>query len=383
MGADEQTFIMIKPDGVQRGLVGKIVERFETRGFKLVAMKFEQPSLQKVEKHYADLAGKPFFPGMCAYMSSGPVVTMVWEGLNAVAMGRKMLGATMPADSEPGTIRGDFCLDVGRNLCHGSDAVESAKAEIALWFHPKDLVCWNDHSAGEIYEKPVVAVAAAPAPKKEPAAKKEAAPKKEAAKKEEVAAAVDPVKEAEKAAKDAAKLLAKAIKEGGKKGVELEGASDMGGLEFFCTQVDTPDGDMMLLEEAVKAMNAESDPTEEERKGGAGHIGKIVFSAGAKQLIMVAYVPEDKQPKVNATEWLTIVAASVGGAVTVSQGPGYAIATADGDSEMSLFPIKMKDTALSCAINYLKERGCFPDQDDSDGDDPVFGDDAFDDIDNM
>ncbi|KAJ1635129.1 nucleoside diphosphate kinase [Pavlovales sp. CCMP2436] len=251
MGADEQTFIMIKPDGVQRGLVGKIVERFETRGFKLVAMKFEQPSLQKVEKHYADLAGKPFFPGMCAYMSSGPVVTMVWEGLNAVAMGRKMLGATMPADSEPGTIRGDFCLDVGRNLCHGSDAVESAKAEIALWFHPKDLVCWNDHSAGEIYEKPVVAVAAAPAPKKEPAAKKEAAPKKEAAKKEEVAAAVDPVKEAEKAAKDAAKLLAKAIKEGGKKGVELEGASDMGGLEFFCTQVDTPDGDMMLLEEVL------------------------------------------------------------------------------------------------------------------------------------
>ena len=125
---------MIKPDGVQRGLVGNIIGRFEARGFKLVALKMATPSKEHLEKHYADLAGKKFFPGLIKYMSSGPVVCMVWEGLDAVKTGRKMLGETRPLDSAPGTIRGDFCLDVGRNICHGSDAVESAEAEIKLWF---------------------------------------------------------------------------------------------------------------------------------------------------------------------------------------------------------------------------------------------------------
>ncbi|EWM29213.1 nucleoside diphosphate kinase a [Nannochloropsis gaditana] len=108
----ERTYIMIKPDGVQRGLVGEIIGRFERKGFKLVALKSMNASKDLLNEHYQDLADKPFFGGLVAYMSSGPVIAMVWEGLNAVKEGRKMLGATKPADSAPGTIRGDFALDV-------------------------------------------------------------------------------------------------------------------------------------------------------------------------------------------------------------------------------------------------------------------------------
>lgn len=152
MSNTERTFIMIKPDGVHRGLVGEIVKRFEQKGFKLVAMKFMQASKEHLEKHYADLSKKPFFAGLVAYMASGPVVAMVWEGLNAVKTGRVMLGETNPADSKPGTIRGDFCVQVGRNICHGSDAVESAEKEIALWFKPEELVSWEANQAPWIYE---------------------------------------------------------------------------------------------------------------------------------------------------------------------------------------------------------------------------------------
>jgi nucleoside-diphosphate kinase len=110
----ERTFIMVKPDGVQRGLVGKIIARFEEKGFKLVALEQRTPSKELLSAHYADLAGKKFFPGLISYMLSGPVVAMVWEGMGACATGRVMLGATNPAASAPGTIRGDLCLDVGR-----------------------------------------------------------------------------------------------------------------------------------------------------------------------------------------------------------------------------------------------------------------------------
>ena len=149
--ARERTFIMIKPDGVQRGLVGTIISRFEQKGFKLVAMKLAQPGAEHFEKHYADLSSKSFFPGLVAYASSGPVVAMVWEGHNVVKTGRKMLGATRPDDSEPGTIRGDFAVDVGRNVIHGSDAVESANKEIELWFGA-ELVNWQHHSNSWVYE---------------------------------------------------------------------------------------------------------------------------------------------------------------------------------------------------------------------------------------
>ncbi|XP_014675636.1 PREDICTED: nucleoside diphosphate kinase A 2-like [Priapulus caudatus] len=148
----ERTFIAIKPDGVHRGLIGDIMKRFEQKGFKLVAAKFMQASEDHLKVHYKDLSSKPFFTGLVKYMASGPVFAMVWEGLNVVKTGRNMLGATNPADSSAGTIRGDYCVQVGRNICHGSDSVESAKHEIALWFKPEELVRWKPAQQDWIYE---------------------------------------------------------------------------------------------------------------------------------------------------------------------------------------------------------------------------------------
>mmetsp|Transcript_7986 Transcript_7986/g.9167 ORF Transcript_7986/g.9167 Transcript_7986/m.9167 type:complete len:149 (+) Transcript_7986:101-547(+) len=147
----ERTYIMIKPDGVQRGLIGDIIARFERKGYKLVAMKLTRPSKEHMEEHYADLKSKKFFPGLIQFMTSGSVCAMVWEGNNAVLEGRKMLGATMPSDSAMGTIRGDFCIEVGRNICHGSDAVESANKEIAHWF-PEGISEWTSCEQSWVYE---------------------------------------------------------------------------------------------------------------------------------------------------------------------------------------------------------------------------------------
>merc|ERR1712050_328097 len=151
-GNRERTFIMLKPDAVQRGLIGDIIKRFEQKGFKLVAMKMMHASEDLLKEHYADLSKKPFFPGLVKYMASGPVVPMVWEGLNVVKTGRVMLGETNPKDSAPGTIRGDFCIQVGRNICHGSDSVESANKEIALWFKPEELCNWDSCQKDWVYE---------------------------------------------------------------------------------------------------------------------------------------------------------------------------------------------------------------------------------------
>jgi len=148
----ERTFIAVKPDGVQRGLVGEIMARFEKRGYKLVAAKLCMPGKAHLEKHYSDLSSKPFFAGLVSYMNSGPIFAMVWEGKDVVRMGRKMLGATNPLDSEPGTIRGDYCIEVGRNVCHGSDAVESAKKEIDLWFKKEELNDYTAHNKPWVYE---------------------------------------------------------------------------------------------------------------------------------------------------------------------------------------------------------------------------------------
>jgi len=142
-GVRERTFIMIKPDGVQRGLVGEIIKRFEQKGFKLVAIRMMRPGKKHLEEHYADLSKRPFFPGLVKYMDSGPVVAMCWEGENVVKTGRVMLGETNPRDSKPGTIRGDYCIQVGRNVIHGSDAVESANHEIGLWFNDQDICNWT------------------------------------------------------------------------------------------------------------------------------------------------------------------------------------------------------------------------------------------------
>ncbi|KAG6936982.1 nucleoside diphosphate kinase, partial [Chelydra serpentina] len=148
----ERTFIAVKPDGVQRGLVGEIIKRFEQKGFRLVAMKFMHASENLLKQHYIDLKDRPFYPGLVKYMNSGPVVAMVWEGLNVVKTGRVMLGETNPADSKPGTIRGDFCIQVGRNIIHGSDSVESAQKEIKLWFQPPELVDFKSCAHDWIYE---------------------------------------------------------------------------------------------------------------------------------------------------------------------------------------------------------------------------------------
>ncbi|OCK76810.1 NDK-domain-containing protein [Lepidopterella palustris CBS 459.81] len=150
----EQTFIAIKPDGVQRGLIGPIITRFENRGFKLAAIKLVSPTKEHLEKHYADLSDKPFFKGLIAYMGSGPVCAMIWEGRDAVKTGRTILGATNPLASAPGTIRGDFAIDVGRNVCHGSDSVENAKKEIALWFAEGEIQTWKQAQFDWVYEKP-------------------------------------------------------------------------------------------------------------------------------------------------------------------------------------------------------------------------------------
>ncbi|XP_040829531.1 nucleoside diphosphate kinase 3 [Ochotona curzoniae] len=151
-GVQERTFLAVKPDGVQRRLVGEVVRRFETKGFKLVALKLVQASEELLREHYAELRERPFFSRLIKYMGSGPVVAMVWQGLDVVRVSRALIGATDPADALPGTIRGDFCIEVGKNVIHGSDSVESARREIALWFRPEELLCWEDGAEHWLYE---------------------------------------------------------------------------------------------------------------------------------------------------------------------------------------------------------------------------------------
>ncbi|MDX2271264.1 MAG: nucleoside-diphosphate kinase [Cyanobacteriota bacterium] len=148
----ERTFIAIKPDGVQRQLISSILQRFEARGFQLVGMKLMQVSRELAETHYAEHKERPFFKGLVDFITSGPVVAMVWQGKGVVAAARKLIGKTNPLDSEPGTIRGDFGIDIGRNIIHGSDAVETAQREIALWFDDAELVDWTAVTHPWIYE---------------------------------------------------------------------------------------------------------------------------------------------------------------------------------------------------------------------------------------
>lgn len=148
----ERTFIMIKPDGVQRGLIGEIISRFERRGLKLVAMRFMNVSRELAEAHYAVHKGRPFYNGLIDYITSGPVVAMVWEGPNAITIARNTMGVTHPVQATPGTIRGDFGVEIGRNLVHGSDGPETAAFEIGLWFGSDDMVDWERSSERWIRE---------------------------------------------------------------------------------------------------------------------------------------------------------------------------------------------------------------------------------------
>lgn len=143
---------MIKPDGVQRGLVGSIITKFETKGFKLVGLKQMSVSRELAEAHYAVHKERPFFKGLVDYIISAPVVAMVWEGDGVIASARKLIGATNPLEAEPGTIRGDYGITIGRNIIHGSDAPETAKSEIELWFGEGDLCDWEATLKPWLYE---------------------------------------------------------------------------------------------------------------------------------------------------------------------------------------------------------------------------------------
>ncbi|MCA9953223.1 MAG: nucleoside-diphosphate kinase, partial [Anaerolineales bacterium] len=138
-----RTLILVKPDGVQRGLMGEIVARFERRGLKLLGMKFIQMSQELANQHYAVHKERPFFNDLVSYITSGPVLAMVWEGKDAIAAARSTIGATKPAEAAPGSIRGDFGMEIGRNLVHGSDSPENGEKEANLFFKPEELVTWT------------------------------------------------------------------------------------------------------------------------------------------------------------------------------------------------------------------------------------------------
>jgi nucleoside-diphosphate kinase len=148
----ERTLIIIKPDAVQRGLTGEILRRFEQRGLRIVGMKFMQVGQGLAEQHYDVHRERPFFGPLVRYIISSPVVVLVLEGTNAVASARMTIGATNPSAAAAGTIRGDFALEVGRNLVHGSDSVENAQKEIALWFKPEELTDWDRSTDKWIFE---------------------------------------------------------------------------------------------------------------------------------------------------------------------------------------------------------------------------------------
>ena len=148
----ERTLVLVKPDGVQRGLIGEIISRLERRGLRLVAAKFIQVSQELAETHYAIHKGKPFYDGLINYITSAPVLAMAWEGPNAVAAIRQTMGATRPIEAAPGSIRHDFALEVGRNLTHASDSTENGEKEIALWFSLNELLDWKRDADRWIFE---------------------------------------------------------------------------------------------------------------------------------------------------------------------------------------------------------------------------------------
>jgi nucleoside-diphosphate kinase len=148
----EKTLVLVKPDGVQRGLVGEVISRLERRGLRLAAARFMSVSQELAETHYAIHKGKPFYEGLIRYITSAPVMAMVWEGPNAVAAVRQTMGATRPTEAAPGSLRHDFALEVGRNLTHASDTVENGEKEVALWFRQEELVEWSREADRWIFE---------------------------------------------------------------------------------------------------------------------------------------------------------------------------------------------------------------------------------------
>ena len=148
----ERTFVMVKPDGVHRGFIGEIISRLERKGLKIVGMKMTKISTELAKEHYAEHKEKPFFNNLVDFITSGPVVAMVVEGKNAIKVVRNLVGATNPSEAAPGTIRGDFGLDVGRNIVHASDSPSSAEREISLFFKPEEIVEYEKVDEKWIYE---------------------------------------------------------------------------------------------------------------------------------------------------------------------------------------------------------------------------------------
>jgi|SRR5690625_3186301 len=146
-----KTFIMVKPDGVQRGLIGEIVKRFESKGFKLVGAKLMSVSDDLAKEHYKEHVERPFFGELVDFITSGPVFAMVWEGENVITTARNMIGATNPEDATPGSIRGDYGVTVGKNIIHGSDSEESAEREINLFFGEDELINYSKQDENWIY----------------------------------------------------------------------------------------------------------------------------------------------------------------------------------------------------------------------------------------
>lgn len=152
-GALDRTLVLVKPDGVQRGLIGEVVSRLERRGLRLVAARFLQISKNMAERHYAVHKGKPFYDDLIDYITSGPIMAMVWEGPNAIVAVRQTMGSTQPIEATPGSLRHDFGLEVGRNLTHASDSIETAEEEIKLWFNADDLIEWSRDLDRWIFEE--------------------------------------------------------------------------------------------------------------------------------------------------------------------------------------------------------------------------------------
>jgi len=147
----QTTFVMVKPDGVQRGLVGNIIQRFENKGLRLVGLRQLTPSLELAESHYAVHSERPFYPGLIEFITSDPVVAMAWTGIDAISVARNIIGPTNGREAAPGTIRGDFAMDIGHNIIHGSDGEDTAAFELGLWF-PDGVIEWTRDAESQIYE---------------------------------------------------------------------------------------------------------------------------------------------------------------------------------------------------------------------------------------
>lgn len=360
--------ILLKPDAVQRGLMGTLIQRLEAKGFYPRSMKLVNVDRQLAEEHYAELSDKPFYNALCSYICSAPVLAMVWEGKNIVNMVRKMIGATKPWEAEPGTVRGDFCVEVGRNVIHASDSPETAEREMKLWF-PEGLCEIKPSNLEWVYEGvPDNVGTSQPSAASRGTGKANAAAFGSAGQQKQamLQAAAD------RLSKDDKK---KADKEGGKKGADLAGMAAMGGQEFFAAAVDEPQGDMAMLEAELLAMEREVDPNEAEVKGGAGSVGKLLISNGTYQLALLASVPQSLQgaDKVDAVQWVKHVAEATGGdvsnAVDKQSDRAYAKAIVKADPDKGLYAIRMKDEATPAAFGHLKKVGAIPEEDEEESDD--------------